>query len=142
MIPISNPNILGSPSNPKVHLRARDRNRDFSQRASTENMAPSATLPIRATDSVDADTSRPRNEKPLKKSGVLDAAFAYDELTPAIGREYPKANIVDDLLNAPNSDQLLRDLAITSEYQRAPVVGRPVGRLRSRRLTRSARWNP
>ncbi|KIW46765.1 uncharacterized protein PV06_02404 [Exophiala oligosperma] len=76
-------------------------------------MAPSATLPIRATDSVDADTSRPRNEKPLKKSGVLDAAFAYDELTPAIGREYPKANIVDDLLNAPNSDQLLRDLAIT-----------------------------
>lgn len=79
-------------------------------------MAPSATLPIRTSASLpDADVSRPRNEKPLKKSGILDAAFEYDELTPVIGREYPKTNIVDDLLNAPNSEQLLRDLAITSE---------------------------
>lgn len=32
-----------------------------------------------------------------------------------IGREYPTVNIVDDLLNAENSDELLRDLAITGE---------------------------
>jgi hypothetical protein len=84
---------------------------------SKTKMAPSADLPDRTTDLPSAKDSRPRNEKPLKKSGALDTAFEYDELTPVIGREYPKANIVDDLLNGPDSDALLRDLAITSEYR-------------------------
>lgn len=51
---------------------------------------------------------------PLKKSGVLDSAFQFEEVTPAIGREYPTTNIVEDLLNSSNADELLRDLAITS----------------------------
>ncbi|PKY00218.1 taurine catabolism dioxygenase [Aspergillus campestris IBT 28561] len=49
--------------------------------------------------------------EPLKPSGVLDA-FESFEVTPIIGREYPNASL-KDFLRAPNSDDLLRDLAIT-----------------------------
>jgi hypothetical protein len=52
---------------------------------------------------------------PLNKSGVLDDKFKYEDATPVIGREYPEGNIVDDILNASDSDELLRDLAITSK---------------------------
>ena len=52
--------------------------------------------------------------KPLKLAGVLEK-FPYEETTPTIGREFPSINIVDDLLNAENADELIRDLAITSE---------------------------
>jgi hypothetical protein len=78
-------------------------------------MAPSATLPYVSSGQADLDDFKSRNDAPLKKTGALDAAFGFDDLTPAIGREYPTANIVDDLLNSSNSDELLRDLAITSE---------------------------
>ncbi|KAI1860995.1 uncharacterized protein JN550_011150 [Neoarthrinium moseri] len=47
-----------------------------------------------------------------KFSGALDK-FKYEETTPEIGREYPNVNIVDDLLNAENADEILRDVAIT-----------------------------
>ncbi|KAM3537378.1 hypothetical protein ARSEF1564_009699 [Beauveria bassiana] len=50
--------------------------------------------------------------EPLKLSGALDQ-FEFEETTPVIGREYAKLNIVDSLLNAPNADKLVRDLAIT-----------------------------
>jgi hypothetical protein len=60
------------------------------------------------------DATKSRNTAPLKKSGSLDSAFQFEETTPAIGREYPSARIVEDLLDAPNADELLRDLAITS----------------------------
>lgn len=50
--------------------------------------------------------------QPLKLSGALDSYESF-EVTPTIGREYPKANLVE-WLNAPNSDELIRDLAITS----------------------------
>lgn len=53
---------------------------------------------------------------PLIKTGSLDQKFKFDEVTPVIGREYPEANIVDDILNASNADELIRDLAITSEF--------------------------
>ncbi|KUI63736.1 hypothetical protein VM1G_10504 [Cytospora mali] len=70
-------------------------------------MAPSAidndTLPVR---------SKPEQHRnPLKLSGVLDAYESFD-VTPVIGREFPKANLVE-WLDAENSDELLRDLAIT-----------------------------
>lgn len=52
---------------------------------------------------------------PLQKSGVLDSKFQFEETTPVIGREYSSVNIVDDLLNATNADELIRDLAVTSE---------------------------
>jgi hypothetical protein len=47
----------------------------------------------------------------LKNSGSIDY-LAYVDVTPIIGREYPTAKI-KDILNAPNAEQQLRDLAIT-----------------------------
>ncbi|CAK7274529.1 hypothetical protein SEPCBS119000_006219 [Sporothrix epigloea] len=47
---------------------------------------------------------------PIVPTGALDK-FAFVEATPVIGREYPSVNIVDDILNANNADELLRDLA-------------------------------
>lgn len=50
--------------------------------------------------------------EPLRLTGALDG-FKYEETTPAIGREYTSVNIVDDILNADNAEDKLRDLAIT-----------------------------
>lgn len=52
--------------------------------------------------------------KPLKSSGAL-AKFEWEDVTPVIGREFPKVNLVNDILHAANSDELVRDLAIDSE---------------------------
>ena len=52
-------------------------------------------------------------KKPLELSGALDP-YAHFDVTPVIGREYPKADLVE-FLNGSNSDGILRDLAITSE---------------------------
>lgn len=46
-----------------------------------------------------------------KFSGALDQ-FEHFDVTPVIGREFVNANLVE-LLRAPNSDDLIRDLAIT-----------------------------
>lgn len=51
--------------------------------------------------------------EPLKLSGSLDSFESFD-VTTVIGREFPTANL-KEWLHAPNSDKLLRDLAITSE---------------------------
>lgn len=78
-------------------------------------MAPSATIPVDSypPPSKGSDITKHRNPEPLKKSGVLEAAFDFEDVTPTIGREIT-AQIVEDILNAPNADDLLRDLAITS----------------------------
>jgi hypothetical protein len=52
------------------------------------------------------------HKEPLKLSGALDHLEHFD-VTPVIGREYANVDLVD-ILRAPNSDELLRDLAITS----------------------------
>lgn len=89
-------------------------------------MAPSvAVLPVdsrlptnvngKAQNGTTTTTKSSSFPQPLRKTGVLDANFKFDEVTPVIGREYPTANIVDDLLNGSNADELLRDLAITSK---------------------------
>jgi hypothetical protein len=57
--------------------------------------------------------------EPLSLSGALDK-FDHEETTPAIGREFLGVNIVEDILNASNADELLRDLAITSPYSPTP----------------------
>lgn len=79
-------------------------------------MAPSAisTIPVDSHPK-DDNATKSRNTAPLKKSGALDAAFEYEDSNPIIGREYLTAQIVEDILNAPNADDLLRDLAITSK---------------------------
>lgn len=74
-------------------------------------MAPAATSDL-AFGSAGAD--KKSFPEPLKLSGALDK-FTVEDTTPVIGREFLNVNIVDDLLKAPNSDQLLRDVAITSE---------------------------
>ena len=51
--------------------------------------------------------------EPLSLSGALDR-FEHVESTPVIGREYANVDLVNDILNAENSDELIRDLAITS----------------------------
>ncbi len=70
-------------------------------------MAPSAL------ENEPLPTTKVQRREPLKQSGALDAHKHFD-VTPTIGREFPNANLVD-WLNAPNADELLRDLAITSK---------------------------
>ena len=47
----------------------------------------------------------------LKPAGVLDQYLSFD-VTPIIGREFPNASL-KEWLEAPNSDELLKDLAVT-----------------------------
>jgi hypothetical protein len=75
-----------------------------------------ANVPVNSDNPQDISATKSRNTEPLKKSGALDAAFEFDDVTPNIGREYLTTQIVEDILNAPNADDLLRDLAITSKY--------------------------
>ena len=48
---------------------------------------------------------------PLQLRGVLKEFKSFD-VTPVIGREFPEAKLAE-WLRAPNSDELIRDLAIT-----------------------------
>jgi hypothetical protein len=52
------------------------------------------------------------HREPLKLSGALNSYKSFDK-TPVIGREYVEGNL-KEWLRAPNSDELIRDLAITS----------------------------
>jgi hypothetical protein len=55
-----------------------------------------------------------KHKEPLKLSGALDH-FEHFDVTPTIGREFVGVNLAK-WLKAPNSDELIRDLAITSEF--------------------------
>lgn len=69
------------------------------------------TMPAAANETLQHVT---QNEVPLKYSGSLDK-YEHFDVTPVIGREYPTI-ILKELLEAPDSDALLRDLAITSTF--------------------------
>lgn len=58
------------------------------------------------------EQARPRITKPLVYSGSLDS-FTQNDLTPVIGREFKGIQVVE-LLKASNSDELIKDLAVTS----------------------------
>ncbi|KAI0469881.1 taurine dioxygenase family protein [Xylariaceae sp. FL0804] len=75
-------------------------------------MAPAVTLEDVAESLPSLSKGTKSYPEPLKPSGALER-FSFEETTPAIGREFPTINIVDDLLHAENSDELLRDLAIS-----------------------------
>lgn len=64
--------------------------------------------------------------EPLKPTGCLDK-YDFFEVTPCIGRQYTNLSI-RDLLNAPNSDELIREFALT-------VSTRGVVFLRNQELT-------
>jgi hypothetical protein len=49
--------------------------------------------------------------EPLVDSGSLRGFTSFD-VTPGLGTEFPDASL-KEWLEAPNSDQLIRDLAIT-----------------------------
>jgi len=77
-------------------------------------MAPSAIteeVPVIESKNLKGNLIR----KPLELSGALEQYEQFD-VTPVIGREFPKANVVE-WLKAPNSDELIRDLAITSTFE-------------------------
>ncbi|KAF2403774.1 taurine catabolism dioxygenase, partial [Trichodelitschia bisporula] len=69
----------------------------------TETQTQTTTLPDR--------TAETQHREPLKPKGLLDQFKSFD-VTPVIGREFPEVNL-KELLRAPNSDELIRDLAIT-----------------------------
>lgn len=54
-----------------------------------------------------------QTKKPLELKGVLEQ-YKYFDVTPIIGREFEDVNLLE-WMRAPNSDELLRDLAITSK---------------------------
>jgi hypothetical protein len=41
--------------------------------------------------------------------------FQHFDVTPVIGREFSETLQLKDLLDAPNSDELIRDLAVLGE---------------------------
>lgn len=59
----------------------------------------------------------PRN--PLQLKGALEQFKQFD-VTPGIGREFQDVNLAE-WLRAPNSDELIRDLAITSRFLETPI---------------------
>ena len=79
-------------------------------------MAPSAT---EAQVEVPVHPGKAAVAKPwVKSTGTLDQYESFD-VTPVIGREFPHANLVT-WLKAPNSDELLRELALTSMLELHP----------------------
>jgi hypothetical protein len=77
-------------------------------------MAPSATEVAVPTE-VPILPGKAAAAKPwLKNSAALDQ-FEHIEVTPVIGREYPTANVVS-WLQAPNSDELRKELALISTF--------------------------
>jgi len=80
----------------------------------SSEMAPSvATAPPVETQSIQDLTAKTHAQAraPLKSSHSLDK-FQPKQLTPVIGTEFPEGVQIADLLSAPNSDDLIRDLAL------------------------------
>jgi hypothetical protein len=74
----------------------------------TENLKQKVTTSLK--DQVEPNRETGHRE-PLKLSGALDQ-FKSFEVTPVIGKEFVDVDLAE-WLKAPNSDELLRDLAIT-----------------------------
>ena len=55
---------------------------------------------------------------PLKLQGALDQFKSFD-VTPVIGKEFENVDLAE-WLRAPNSDELIKDLAITSQHMNPP----------------------
>ena len=88
-------------------------------------MAPSAVQQQQTEEASVADLANLKLKassfkEPLKSTGSLDKYTSID-ITPVIGTEYPQVNLVE-LVNAPNADELLRDLAIKSMSSFFPLT--------------------
>jgi hypothetical protein len=82
-----------------------------------DGSAKAEVLPVKNGNSAPVEEEealpevRTGHRKPLKLSGALDKFEKFD-VTPVIGREFVNVDLAE-WLKAPNSDELLRDLAIT-----------------------------
>ncbi|KAL8953302.1 MAG: hypothetical protein Q9222_000826 [Ikaeria aurantiellina] len=74
-------------------------------------MAISQDVPHISNGQNGAATKKPLINEPLKLQGHLNKYKSF-KVTPIIGTEFPDANLAE-WLKAPNSDELIRDLAIT-----------------------------
>lgn len=75
------------------------------------------TVPTTTTEESKQGSQPWTHRVPLRLKGVLNEFESFDT-TPIIGTEFPKANL-KEWLEAENADELLRDLAITSEWLRS-----------------------
>lgn len=74
----------------------------------TENLKQKVVTSLKDQVQPNLETA---HREPLKLSGALDQ-FKQFEVTPVIGKEFVDVDLAE-WLKAPNSDELLRDLAIT-----------------------------
>ncbi|KAF1940074.1 taurine catabolism dioxygenase [Clathrospora elynae] len=68
-------------------------------------------LTASTTETTDAPAQSEYPREPLQLKGALESYQSFD-VTPVIGREFVDVNLTE-WLRAPNSDDLIRDLAIT-----------------------------
>lgn len=85
--------------------------KETKKEAAVEETAPAVQEPV-VQQPAATTTAAFQHKKPLKLSGALDYFESFD-VTPTIGREFVGVNLAK-WLKAPNSDELIRDLAITS----------------------------
>ncbi|TVY41144.1 Alpha-ketoglutarate-dependent taurine dioxygenase [Lachnellula subtilissima] len=85
-------------------------------------MAPSAIAPSQDGISGATTPGKQQTRTALKLSGALEQ-FESRDLTAVIGTEFKNVQLVD-WLSAPNSDELLRDLAITISQRNVVVFRR------------------
>jgi hypothetical protein len=78
--------------------------------------APAAEVPAEEAVKPAAVPATSYIKAPLKLSGAIDSWKNF-EVTPVIGREYADVDLAA-VLTAENSDELLRDLAITSTFRK------------------------
>lgn len=64
-----------------------------------------------------------KHRVPIIPCGALNS-FSYEDTTPALGREFSNINIVEDVLNAPDAEDRLRDLAYTSRCAKLSYIER------------------
>lgn len=79
------------------------------------------TTTVQPAITLQAEEPAKQHREPLSLSGALDQ-FKHEETTPVIGREYVDVNLVNDIINAENSEELIRDLAITSRLYRSLLM--------------------
>jgi len=78
---------------------------------------PFHALKIKAQEIVSgqiSSTSKKLIKEPMQLTGVLDKYESFD-MTPALGREFPSANL-SEWLAAPNADELVRELAVMGKH--------------------------
>lgn len=71
------------------------------------------SAPVGSTELEEEPKLEINHKEPLKPSGVLDQ-YKHFDVTPVLGREFVDVDLAA-WLHAPNSDELIRELAITSK---------------------------